>query len=129
MLLALTLALPLAVPFFGPKPTPEEVALKANVARFAPVELKVDLSALPPGEKAALAHIVAAARLMDGIFLRQRWAAGPQMLLDLGQDTTPLGRARLDAFLLHRGPWSGLDHDAAFIGGAPKKPEGANFYP
>ena len=51
------------------------------------------------------------------------------MLLELLADTTPLGRARLDYFLLNKGPWSELDEDRVFVPGAGPKPEGANFYP
>jgi hypothetical protein len=40
-----------------------------------------------------------------------------------------LGRARLDYYLINRGPWSQLDDNAVFIPGAPEKPEAANFYP
>jgi hypothetical protein len=51
------------------------------------------------------------------------------MLLELLQDQTPVGRARLHYFLLNKGPWSRLDHNEPFIAGAPKKPESAGFYP
>jgi Peptidase family M49 len=109
---------------------PNASALEKQNARFAPTELKVDLSALPPSEKAALAKIVDAARLMDAIFLRQTWAGATSLLLDLERDWSPLGRARLHAFLLNRGPWSRLDHDAAFLPGVPaQKPDSGNFYP
>ena len=61
--------------------------------------------------------------------MRQMWAGNEAMLLRLMEDTTPLGRARLDNFLINRGPWSRLDDNAIFIPGAPPKPEAANFYP
>src|SRR6185312_9469280 len=35
----------------------------------------------------------------------------------------------LHYFLINKGPWSRLDHNKAFIAGAPAKPEAANFYP
>jgi Peptidase family M49 len=110
-------------------PLPDAVRLQAMAARFAPVDIGVDISALPAGERDALARMVAAARVVDALFLRQVWAGNEAMLLDLQHDTTPLGRARLHYFLINKGPWSRLDQNAVFVPGAPPKPESANFYP
>jgi len=66
---------------------------------------------------------------MDALFLRQVWAGNEAVLFALLSDTTPVGRARLHAFLVDKGPWARLDHNAPFIPGVPAKPEGANFYP
>ena len=108
-------------------PTVQE--LTAMTARFAPVDIGSDISLLPEGERGALAKILEAARIMDGLFLRQVWAGNESMLLDLVRDDTPLGRARLHYFLINKGPWSRLDDNAVFIPGAPPKPDGANYYP
>jgi hypothetical protein len=51
------------------------------------------------------------------------------MLADLARDQSPEGRARLHYFLINKGPWSRLDHNAPFVPGAPEKPAGANYYP
>ena len=96
---------------------------------FAPVEIGADLDALPDSEREALAHILRAARVMDGLFLEQVWAGNPAMLLELATDTSNLGRARLDYFLLNKGPWSRIEDNETFVPGAPEKPEGANYYP
>jgi hypothetical protein len=111
------------------RPGPDLAALERMTARFAPVDIGADIGALPANERQALAHMVEAARLMDALFLRQVWAGNEALLMDLADDTTPLGRARLGAFLINKGPWSRLDHDTLLIPGAPAKPEGANFYP
>ena len=108
---------------------PEVQRLNAMSARFAPVDIRVDLSGLPANERQALAHLVRAARITDALFLRQIWAGNEALLLKLLEDTTLLGRTRLDYFLINKGPWSRLDNDAAFIPGAPEKPAAANFYP
>ena len=50
------------------------VRLNSMAARFAPVPLRADVSALPAGERQALAKLVQAARIMDTLFLRQVWA-------------------------------------------------------
>jgi hypothetical protein len=108
---------------------PETVRLEAMAARFAPVDIRVDISALPEGEQKALASLIKAARITDALFMRQMWAGNEATLLRLMEDDTPLGRARLDYFLINRGPWSRLDDNAVFVPGAPTKPEAANFYP
>lgn len=108
---------------------PDAAELQRMTARFAPVELRVDLKTLPESERRALARIIQASKVMDALFLRQRWAGNETLLLDLLQDTTPLGRARLQAFLLDKGPWSSLDEARPFIPGVPAKPASANFYP
>ncbi len=108
--------------------SPDEAELKRMNARFAPVELSVDVSKLPENERQALAHMVAAAEVMDGLYLRQVWGGNPALLMSLLRDTTPLGKARLEAFMLNKGPWSRLDHQAPFIPGVPAKPAQAAFY-
>ncbi|MBU8900425.1 hypothetical protein DRW03_06590 [Corallococcus sp. H22C18031201] len=113
----------------SPERFPDAVELQRMTARFAPVDLKVDVKALPPEEKLALAKIVEAARVMDPLFLRQAWAGNETLLLDLVHDDSALGRARLHAFLLNKGPWSRLDEAQPFMPGVPAKPDEGNFYP
>jgi hypothetical protein len=103
--------------------------LEKRIARFAPTDLTADVSALPENERRALAHIIRAAQVMDGLFLEQVWAGNQAMLLGLMRDHSPLGRARLHYFLINKGPWSRLDHNEPFVPGAPKKPESGNYYP
>jgi len=96
---------------------------------FAQVEIGTSLDTLPDNERRALAAIIAAAKVMDAIFLEQVWAGNPAQLLELATDTTPRGLARLNFFLLNKGPWSRLQNDQRFLPGVPPKPEGANYYP
>ena len=120
-------ALPAAA---SPVRLPDLVALRRADARYAPVDLRVDLSKLPDGERRALACLVDAARVMDALFLRQVWAGNAPLLLQLARDRSPLGEARLAAFLRNKGPWDQLDHGApAFLPSVPEKPAAANFYP
>ena len=110
--------------------TPDAAELKKMAARFARPELKVDISHLSSGDKAALAKLVQAARIVDDIFMSQYWSGDHKLYAELKKDTSPLGRARLDYFWLNKGPWSALDEHRAFLPGVPdKKPAGANFYP
>src|SRR4051812_36233912 len=108
---------------------PDAAALQRMAARFAPTEIKADVTGLPRSERAALVKLLEAARLMDTLYLRQAWAGNEPLLLSLAQDATPLGRARLHLFVINKGPWSNLDQDAPFIPGVPPRPEAANFYP
>jgi len=107
-------------------------ALDKKIARFAPVDIAADISGLPANESGALAHIVRAARLMDGLFLEQVWAGNPALMAQLAADDSTEGRARLHYFLINKGPWSRLDKNESFLGpeyGVPAKPEQANYYP
>jgi hypothetical protein len=128
-LLACLVLLPAIAGAQGIRLPPEAARLQQMTARFAPVDIRVDLSGLPEGERRALASLIQAARMTDALFLRQMWAGNEAMLLRLMKDDSPVGRARLDYFMVNRGPWSRLDDNATFIPGAPTKPEAANFYP
>ena len=103
--------------------------LQQKTARFAVTDLTADISGLPANEREALAHMVRAAQVMDTLFLEQAWSGNETMFHTLVQDETPLGKARLHAFLVNKGPWSRLDHNQPFVPGAPEKPASANFYP
>jgi hypothetical protein len=106
----------------------EAAGLERSIARFAPTDLTADISGLPPSERTALRHLVQAAQVMDALFLRQVWAGNPALLQHLVRDESPLGRARLHAFLINKGPWSRLDHNDPFVPGVPAKPPSAAYY-
>jgi len=132
---AVVLAVAAVVVAAGAPVTPQEVnvpdqaALDALARQLAPVEIGADVSALPASERQALARLVEAGWVMDGLFLRQVWAGNPALLQQLLADPTALGKARLRYFLINKGPWDRLDHNRPFVPGVPPKPEGANFYP
>jgi hypothetical protein len=106
--------------------------LRKMAARFAPAEISADISGLPANERQALARLVAAARIMDGLFLRQAWDGNVALLERLARESLAPGSgdaaARLHYFLINKGPWSRLDHHKPFVPGVPARPEGANFY-
>ncbi|WP_432380322.1 dipeptidyl-peptidase 3 family protein [Duganella sp. P38] len=104
--------------------------------RYAPVALTADTSHLSAGDKRAIVKLVEAAKIIDVLQLRQRWSGNEALWAALQQDTTPLGKARLDYFWLNKGPWSILDDHQSFLPAEVagikvphKKPEGGNFYP
>jgi len=121
---------------------PDLAELDRMIARFAPAELKVDTSGLAAGDKQALQKLIEAARVIDKIFLSQRWAWNRAAREALLSDTSALGKARLHYFDLNKGPWSELDGQTAFLPETFKfrmgeflqsvpsrKPLGAGFYP
>ena len=119
-------------------PSAQEVAAMAS--RFAPADIRADVASLPDSERRVVGKLIEAAKLMDGLFLRQVWAGNDAMLQSLSHDAMARSRStppaptdpahvRLHYFLINKGPWSRLDHNKVFVEGAPPKPEGANFYP
>src|SRR3954452_22165538 len=108
---------------------PDAQSLQKMAARFAPTEITADVSKLSDAERRVVARLVEASKIIDALFLRQVWAGNDAMLVDLVRDQSPLGRERLHYFLVNKGPWDRLDHNRAFVPGAPAKPEAANFYP
>src|SRR3712207_3630904 len=99
----------LAAPLEPPAAVPDRTELRRLAARLKPVDLRVDLRALSASERAALRQIVAAARIMDTLCLRQVWAGNGTVLEALATDDSALGRARLATFLQNKGPWLRLD--------------------
>lgn len=108
---------------------PDAAELRTMTARFAPVDIRVDLSRMPANERRALAEIIRAAQIIDALYLRQVAPHNETELLLLLQDHTPLGQARLQYFLINKGPWSELDLNRPFIPGVGERPAQAGFYP
>jgi len=118
------------MPFLSAQTTPDLSKLNQMIARFAPAEMRVDISGLSAGDRRALSKLIEAARLYNHIFLRQLWSGNLALYEKLKGDHTPLGRAHLHYFLLNKGPWSEIDNHTAFLPDVPdRKPAGANFYP
>jgi hypothetical protein len=104
--------------------------LARKIARFAPTTLTADTSKLTAKDRQALDKIIAAAKLLDPLFLRQVWTGNAALEKKLQADKTAVGRQRLHYFYINDGPWSRLDDKEPFIEGVPKeKPVGASYYP
>ena len=109
---------------------PDLAELNRMIARFAPAQVTADTSKLQPGDKQALAKLIDAAEVIDGIFREQLWSGNPALKDRLAKDSSPLGQARYHYYLINNGPWSDLDNHAAFLPDVPaQNPPGANFYP
>ena len=110
--------------------------LQKMTKRYAPVQLKADASQLSSGDKQAIAKLIEAAKIVDTLQLRQRWAGNEALWSALQKDKSALGKARAEYFWLNKGPWSILDDHQSFLPAEiaglripAKKPAGANFYP
>jgi hypothetical protein len=104
--------------------------LAKKIRRFAPTVLTANTARLSANDRKALSKIIAAAKLMDPLFLRQVWSGNEALLKRLEADKTPVGLQRLHYFRINNGPWSRLDNNEPFIEGVPReKPPQANFYP
>ncbi|HZI61260.1 MAG TPA: hypothetical protein VFD62_11125 [Pyrinomonadaceae bacterium] len=103
--------------------------LARKIARFSPTTLTADTSKLTPKDRQALDKIIAAAKLLDPLFLRQVWSGNEALEKKLQADKSGAGRLRLHYFYINDGPWSRLDEKKPFIEGVPEKPHGANYYP
>ena len=109
---------------------PDLAELDHMIARFAPIELRADISHLSSGDRVALLKLIEASRMLNDIFLKQMWSGNPDLYQKLKRDKTPLGKARLHYFWINKGPWSEIDGHTAFLPDVPpKKLPGANFYP
>ncbi len=103
--------------------------VKGQIAKLAPVEIAVDPSLLNENDKAVLAKLVEAAKLMDEIFLRQVYSRNVAIREALQQGSNPDYPTLLTYFTINFGPFDRLNHDEPFINLKHKKPGGANFYP
>ena len=121
---------PLVVLLAAAAVMPDLAQLKQMSARFAPVKLNTDSSALSAGDRRALGKLIDAARILNFVFMDQLWDGNRALYDKLHKDTSPLGKERLHYFWLNKGPWSDLDGHTAFLLDVPeRKPLGANFYP
>lgn len=110
--------------------SPDLEQLNKLTRRYVPTPIKVDISALSPGDHKALEKLIEAARVTNTIYLKQLWNGNMALLSKLEMDSTPLGKARLRYFWINKGPWSELDDYKAFLPDVPaRKPRGANLYP
>ncbi len=99
----------------------------AQLPALEPTTIEVDITALPASEKAALARIVHAGRLMDALYIRQVWPGTAGLMKERQSAQNPSAQAELTALNFFKGPW---DADGMpFIAGVPAKRPIGDFYP
>src|SRR6187431_1186043 len=115
--IALTMAL-LTTTLIGQR-VASDPDLERKIARFAPTTLTGDTSKLAPKDRQALDKIIAAAKLLDPLFLRQVWSGNDALEKKLMADKTAAGKQKLHYFYINDGPWSRLDNNEPFVEGVP----------
>jgi Peptidase family M49 len=111
----------------GPRFAPD---IAQRLRQLPPTRLDYDHSLLDERETGALWKLIDAARLIDGIFLRQVSEENPRLResLQLAVNRQPGANDALRYFMINKGPWDRLKENEPFIG-ARRKPPGAGFYP
>jgi hypothetical protein len=97
-------------------------------AQFVETSVTADVSHLSAGDRAALDHLVAAAREVDEIFHLQAWSGNPGLASEVDSYTGADAQAVKDYYRIMYGPWDRLVHFEPFLGDLPHPP-GAGFYP
>jgi hypothetical protein len=124
-LLASLLLATAAAPAIAAEPAYDMAASRAKLAR---IEMRPDTSYLSAEERQVVNLLIQAANHMSEIYLRQNYAANPQVRQAIARSRRADQPQLLDMFDLHFGPWDTLADDHPFWGNRPK-PAGAGFYP
>ncbi|CAG8531696.1 10314_t:CDS:2 [Acaulospora morrowiae] len=100
------------------------------INRYAPISLGADLSNFTRNERVALSKLVDAGKLIERIYLRQKWK-GNEALHNQLLNSNPRDEKALLVFNLLKGPWDRVDGLVFpnFPNTPPHKPQGGNFYP
>ena len=75
------------------------------ISRYAPTAITADTSMLSAGNRAALHELIAAAKIMDSLYLRQVWSGNIRTLETLTADKSPEGQGKRETQeggVLHR---------------------------
>ena len=88
------------------------------------VDLTADLSGLTDNQRAMLAKLIDASKIMDDLFWQQAFGEDKAAFLA----RLPEGKVRQFAEVNY-GPWDRLQGDEAFLSGYSSKAAGAQFYP
>ncbi len=94
-----------------------------EMAKYARIELKADLSGLDENQKKMVVLLIEASQIMDHLFWHQSFGQERDLLDSISDRPT-----RALAWLNY-GPWDRLNDDKPFVPGYGPKPVGARFYP
>lgn len=111
---------------------PNQPAIVADIAdrlaEFSPTEMTADLSSLSAEEREVVNLLVAAAKPLDEIFLRQVWSGNVDLRTQLPALNGPHADAARAYYAVMKGPFDRLKEHQPFIG-TLARPPGAGFYP
>jgi hypothetical protein len=103
--------------------TATATGIEARLAKYTPVRLTTDLSALSAQERQMLPLLIDAANEMDAIFWQQAYGSREQLMSRIED---PDARRFAE---INYGPWDRLAGNEPFVPGVGPKPPGANLYP
>jgi hypothetical protein len=103
--------------------TAAATGIEARLAKYTPVRLTTDLSALSAQERQMLPLLIDAANEMDAIFWQQAYGSREQLMSRIED---PDARRFAE---INYGPWDRLAGNEPFVPGVGPKPPGANLYP
>ncbi|NNM76120.1 hypothetical protein HJG53_04250 [Sphingomonas sp. ID1715] len=125
ILLASVLLATVAAPTAAAEPAYDLAASRAKIAK---IEMKPDTSYLTAEERQVVNLLIDAANKMSAIYLRQNYAANPEVRRAISVSRRADQAQLLDMFDLYFGPWDELADGHPFWG-SKMKPSGAGFYP
>ncbi len=112
-----------------PAPAADEAYdLNAQYAKLAVIEMNPDTSYLTAAEREVVNLLIQASGYMDEIYLRQRFAANPQIRSAIERSRRADRDLLLTMFDRYYGAWDDLAEFHPFWG-SDALPEGAGFYP
>ena len=112
----------------APPPAQDSYDLAAQYAKLARIEMAPDTSYLSEEERDVVNLLIQASGYMDEIYLRQRFAANPQIRSAIERSRRGDRDLLLTMFDRYYGAWDDLEEFHPFWGSDPL-PEGAGFYP
>ncbi len=102
--------------------------LDSRLAAYVRTDLTPDTSYLEPGEQAALAKLVAAAKIMNALFAAQATPCRDELAARIEELPAAFRDGARRYFAINAGPWDRRFDREPFFGTWPH-PDGANFYP
>jgi hypothetical protein len=102
--------------------------VQEQLAKFVPVDMYYDTKLLDDNETKALKKIIAAAKMMDHIFLQQVYGKNQKIRDALFTSTDNADKPYQELFLIMFGPFNRLEENQPFVNDE-SKPDGANYYP
>lgn len=102
--------------------------IEARRAQFVTKPLAADLEALAPTDRAALRHLVNAAKELHKIYMEQVWSGNLAFAEKVEKISGPNAAAAKEYYRLMAQPWDKLKEREPFLGDV-KRPAGAGFYP
>lgn len=104
--------------------------VRVQLRKYAPVKIVPTPGRITARDKKFLTEMIAAAKIMDEIFLRQVWEENPRLRAQLAEKESPEQDMLLKFFDLNFGPFDRLDEHRSFLAiGMEAQPKTAGFYP